>query len=111
MKNEALEDKLVIGSKIRIGNEYAAKHGWSGKRIRTLVQGYFEHDNGLYTETQTAPSLKHKTKYGIEYDSIYHLFGNDLEHFMDCEIVFDKAAYDIEYDDWKTGEIDRYFNP
>jgi hypothetical protein len=22
-----------------------------------------------------------------EFDSIYHLFGNDLENFMDCKIV------------------------
>lgn len=85
-KIEWFEENLIVGTKIKIGKEYSEKHGFFEGEIIELVEGFFEHDNGLYTEEQTAPSIwcdKQK-----DFDSIYHLFGNDFEDFLDCEIVF-----------------------
>ena len=77
--------KLEVGTKIKIGEEYSQEHGYKKGEIIELVDGTFEHDNGLYCETQHAPSVWNDRN--EEFDSIYHLFGNDLEWFMDCEIV------------------------
>jgi hypothetical protein len=82
----ALRDLLVIGAKIKIGKKYAKEHsGFKGGEIITLIEGFFEYDNGLYTETQTAPSIYDEKQ--KDYDSIYHLFGNDFEYFMDCKVA------------------------
>jgi len=82
-----LPEQLIVGAVIKIGPKYSEFCGGSlepGSTI-TLIEGYFDHDNGLYTETQTAPSIYDEvTK---DFDSIYHLFGNDLENFMDCQIL------------------------
>lgn len=78
---------LIIGAKIVIGPKYSKFCGGSLEpgSIITLIQGYFDYDNGLYTETQTAPAIyDEETK---DFDSIYHLFGNDLENFMDCQVL------------------------
>ena len=84
MKNNHLN--LKIDDKIRIGKKYAKEiGGFESGEIINLVQGYFEYDNGLYCETQTAPSVYYGP--GEDFDSIYHLFGNNLENFMDCEVL------------------------
>lgn len=77
---------LEVGDQIRIGKEYAKKIGGlkSGETI-TLIKGYFEHDNGLYTDTIECPSIWNEDE--EDFDSIFHLFGNNLEKFMDCEIL------------------------
>lgn len=81
-----LEEKLIVGTKIKLGIEYCSDKEWLNPGdIITLINGYFEYDNGLYTETQTSPSVLDE-KAG-EFDSIYHLFGNDLEDFKDCVIL------------------------
>lgn len=86
MTKEELEEKLVVGAKIRIGKTYAEHTGYyKGGEIVELVEGYFDYDNGLYTETQTAPSVWGEAD--KDYSSIYHLFDNDLQNFMDCEIL------------------------
>jgi hypothetical protein len=74
MDKQELESKLVVGAKIKL----------SDGEIVTLVDGVFEYDNGLYTDEQHAPSVWDEKR--REYDSIYHLFGNDLEDF-DAEFV------------------------
>jgi hypothetical protein len=80
-----LEERLVIGTKVKIGPLYAKDHNCQAGEIIILVEGYFEYFNGLYTETQTAPSVWDEER--KDFDSIYHMFGNDLEDFMDCEII------------------------
>lgn len=80
--------ELKVGMKIKIGVKYASDHNFKPNEVIELIEGQFEHDNGLYTEIQHAPSIP--SKYDDEFDSIYHLFGNDLENFMDCEIVTPK---------------------
>lgn len=83
--NEQLEQGLQVGTKIKIGKKYSEEHGFEPNQIIELVEGVFDEDNGLYTTTSTAPSVWNETL--DEFDSIYHMFGNNLEDFMDCEIV------------------------
>ena len=88
-ENELLE-KLIVGAKIKIGKVYAGYKGYfTAGEIVTLIEGFFDEDNGLYCYESNAPSLKSIDCEDdcIEYDSIWHLFGNKLEHFYDCEIV------------------------
>lgn len=82
---ENLEDKLQIGTKIKIGKEYSKHSNFNHGDIIELIEGEFEYDNGLYTEIQKAPSIWNDRR--KEFDSIYYLFGNDLEDFEDCEII------------------------
>lgn len=83
-----LEAQLTVGTNIRLGQKFVEQSGFAGWKagdVITLVEGYFERDNGLYTVEETAPSIwDEKAK---EFSSIYHIFGNNLEDFMDCEIV------------------------
>lgn len=78
---------LKVGDKIKIGNKCAEEScgRFSAGDIITLVEGSFEHDNGLYTEHLKEPAIWNDELH--EFDSIYHLFGNDLEDFLDCEII------------------------
>jgi hypothetical protein len=87
MKNIELENKLIIGTKIKFGKKYADFVGLSdiADTIVELIEGSFEYDNELYIEMQYAPSIWNKED--KDFESIYHLFGNDLEDFLDCEIV------------------------
>ena len=84
-EQQALEKKLIIGAKIRLGKEFKEFCEWDGDDIITLVDGTFEYDNELYTEYQSSPAIWNEDD--NEYDSIYHLFGNHFEHFFDCEIL------------------------
>lgn len=87
MKNKDLKNKLIIGTRIRIGEKY--KKSCAGLfqtgQIIELVEGLFEHDNGLYTEYLKCPAWWDE-KAG-DFESIYHLFENDLSGFMDCEVI------------------------
>lgn len=82
----ALEEKLVVGAKIKIGQKYADEiKGFDAGEVIVLIEGYFEHDNGMYTENQVSPAIwNESTK---EFDSTFHLFGNDFEYWYDCEIL------------------------
>ncbi|HUT44459.1 MAG TPA: hypothetical protein VMW95_08995 [Desulfobacterales bacterium] len=75
---------LKIGDKIKIGKKCAARVGLKKGEIIELIEGFFEYDNGLYSETQTAPSIESDDG---DDDSIFHLFGNNLEDFLDSEII------------------------
>lgn len=66
-----------------------------GKTIKLTPQ-YFEEDNGLYTYYSECPGIYDKED--EEADSIYHLFGNNFEHFMDCELVKGTVADKEEYE-------------
>ncbi|CAM1366201.1 conserved hypothetical protein [Tenacibaculum litopenaei] len=91
MKNttiDQLKEKLVVGTKIKIGIKYTKSLRFGNLKagdVIELIDGEFEYDNGLYTETQSCPSIwNEKSK---EFDSIYHLFGNDFENFLDNQIL------------------------
>jgi hypothetical protein len=85
MKTEELEDLLKVGTKIKIGKKYSKEYGFNEGEIITLVDGVFEVDNGLYTENQDCPSIWNEE--WNEFDSIYHLFGNNFEYWMDNTII------------------------
>ena len=84
-----LEKKLTVGTKIKLGPKFCeyANNAFKPGKIIELLEGFFDFENGLYTETQTAPSIWNKDM--REFDSIYHLFENDLSGFLDCEIIGD----------------------
>ena len=84
-KKQDLEQKLIVGAKIKIGKRYAEEFGFDDGEVITLIEGSFEHDNGLYTETESCPAIWCDTQ--KDFDNIYHLFGNDLENFLDCEVI------------------------
>lgn len=87
MNKKELEQKLIVGAVIEFGEEYCKSIDYyrkPGEKI-TLIEGSFYHENGLYGEEQTCPSIWNEDQ--KEFDSIYHLFGNDLEDFTDCKIV------------------------
>lgn len=87
-----LESRLVVGARVRIGEAYAKEHpNCKAGDIITLVRGEFEHENGLYTEHVSVPSIWDTDS--REFDSIYHLFGNDLSGFMDCEVLPPAAPF------------------
>lgn len=87
MKNIILEEKLKVGTRIKIGRIFASQNSWCKEGdVIELVEGYFDEDNGLYTYTSTAPSIPDDDNSG-EFSSIYHLFGNDLEDFADNQIL------------------------
>ena len=83
----SLKSELKKGTKIKLGVEYCNFMGeeLSFKQGDTieLVEGYFEEYNGLYSYESKCPSIL----VNGEFESIYHLFGNELEYFKDCEIV------------------------
>lgn len=76
---------LEIGTEIKIGKSYAEQYGFEKGEIIELIEGCFDEDNGLYCYTSTAPAIWNADQ--DEFDSIYHLFGNNFENFMDCEII------------------------
>lgn len=77
---------LEIGTKIKIGDKYAEENGWGKGETIELIEGSFDEDNGLYCYTSNVPAIWNENQ--DEFDSIYHLFGNQLEGFMDCEIIY-----------------------
>ena len=79
--------KLKSGDKIKFGKKYCRKTGRKdllGKSIMLTPQ-YFDEYNGLYCYQSECPGIWNESE--NEADSIYHLFGNSLEDFLDCELI------------------------
>ena len=75
------------GDSIIFGENYCKR--WNleyliGKTIKLTPQ-YFDNDNGLYSYEEECPGIYNEVD--EEADSIYHLFGNDFEYFMDCKLI------------------------
>lgn len=85
MNMSELEKQLVVGAKVRIGKEYAASSGFTEGEVITLVNGSFEHENGLFTETVSSPAWWDESQ--RDFESIYHLWENDLSGFADCVVL------------------------
>lgn len=85
MSKEEFEEKLIIGAKIKIGKEYSihCNEQLKNGEIIELINGYFDCENGLYCYLEDCPAIWN----GYDFDSIYHLFRNDFEYFLDCEII------------------------
>lgn len=88
MKNMNKQDNwlnLQVGDKIKIDKKSSKVCGLKEGEIIILIQGQFDEYNGLYDETVYAPSIWNDEQ--KEFDSIYHIFGNDLGDFLDSEII------------------------
>lgn len=75
------------GDSIKFGKRWCKEHNTKdliGKIIKLTPQ-YFEEDNGLYVYYSECPGIFDEEN--GEAESIYHLFGNDLEDFMDCKLI------------------------
>ena len=79
---EEFEQKLVVGTKIKIGENYAKEHGFEKGEIIELKLLSFEYDSDFGGGFEDAPGIFN----GYDNDSIYHLFGNDFEYWMDNTI-------------------------
>lgn len=82
-----LEHYLKVGTKIKIGENYSNEFGFNKDEIIQLEECFFEYDNGLYTNDEACPGILDKDL--NDADSIYHLFGNDFENWLDNEIIFE----------------------
>lgn len=82
MNQEQLSELLIVGTKIKIGKEYSILSDFNEGDIIELIEGSF--DNDFVSDVRCPAIWNDKKK---DFDSIYHLFGNYFESFMDCEIL------------------------
>jgi len=81
---EEFEQKLVVGTKVKIGKQYVEEiGGFEQGEIITLEMLPFEYDSDFGGGVEDAPGVFN----GHDNDSIYHLFGNDFEWWYDNTIV------------------------
>ncbi len=95
--------KIEGGDSIKFGIKYCTVSGRKNLLNKTikLTPQWFEEDNGLYCYESCCPGIWNEKE--KEADSVYHLFGNDLEDLMDCKIIKgteqDKKDYKKNIDD------------
>lgn len=78
---------MKSGDRIKFGPIYCNenyKEYLEGKTIMLTPQ-VFEYDNDLYFEYQDSPGIFEDEEEGPE--SIYHLFGNNLDKMLDCVLI------------------------
>lgn len=85
------------GDSIKFGKKWCKEHGSEELVEKTikLTPQYFEEDNGLYTHYSECPGIYDADN--DEAESIYHLFGNNFENFMDCVLIKGTEADKEEY--------------
>lgn len=86
-KQNYLYDNLIPGNSIKFGKEYCKANNciYLTNTVRPIVIGFFDNDNGGFTSVEQAPSVYNKEN--TDFDSMQHLFENNLSGFMDCEII------------------------
>lgn len=89
--------KFENGDSVKFGEKWCEAHNsmhLNGKTIMMTPQ-WFDYDDDLGGGIDVCPGIWEEGS--EEADSIYHLFGNDFEDFMDCELIkgteVDKATY------------------
>lgn len=82
---EEFEAKLIVGTKIKIGRKYSEEHGFKEGEIIELKLLPFEYDSDFGGGIEDCAGVENK--HHNDNDSIYHLFGNDFENWLDCKIV------------------------
>jgi len=83
-----MTEELRVGQKIIIGKKCSEFTKFKENQIIELKEGYFECDNGLYVHYEMCPSFFDED----DCDSIYHIFGNDLEYFLDSKIITEECG-------------------
>lgn len=85
------------GDSVKFGERWCKENGREDlvNQVVKFNPQWFEVDNGLYTYETECPGIYDEENQ--EADSIYHLFGNNFENFMDCVLikgtVEDKESY------------------
>lgn len=103
---------FVRGDSVKFGEKWCKAHNSEhliGKTVLMTPQ-WFEYDDDLGGGTSECPGMFEEGS--DESDSIYHLFGNNFEDFMDCELIkgsdVDKAAYMKIIDDIHKAEAEAW---
>lgn len=94
------------GDSIKFGEIYCKEYNREdlfGKIVKLTPQ-YFENDNGLYVSTTECPGIYDEAN--DEPESIYHLFGNNLENIMDCQLIKGTIKDKEEYEKIIQDQID-----
>ena len=74
MEKQELEEKLVVGAKIKIGKEYSKDYFFEEGEVILLEKGHDEVPS-FYNESDEC------------FYNIYHFFGDDFEYWMDNTII------------------------
>lgn len=85
------------GDSVKFGEKWCREYKREElvNKVVKLTPQWFEEDNGLYTYSTECPGIYNEED--EEADSIYHLFGNKFERFMDCELIKGTAEDVAEY--------------
>jgi Zn-finger protein len=78
---------IESGDSVKFGRKWCKRNGCKdliGKTVMFTPQ-FFEDDNGLYSYETECPGIWDEKNEVAE--SIYHLFGNNLESLMDCVLI------------------------
>lgn len=75
------------GDSVKFGEKWCKAHRREDlvNQVVKFTPQWFEDDNGLYVADIECPGIDNGKD--AEPDSIYHLFGNSFENFMDCELI------------------------
>lgn len=90
--------KIERGDSILFGEAWCKENNRQdlmGKTVKLTPQ-YFDEDNGLYAYESECPGICMDEE-GDEAESIYHLFGNKFEGFMDCQLIKGTEEDKFEY--------------
>lgn len=89
--------EIERGDSIKFGEKWCKKYKRKDliNKVIKLTPQWFEIDSGLYCYEKECPGIRNKKEQ--ESDSIYHLFGNKLEDFMDCQLIKGTEADRLGY--------------
>lgn len=76
---------IQVGDKVKVGVMSSKECGIAAGTELTFTEGHFERENGLWCENFIHPGIWDEKR--KEWDSDYHIFGNDYEYFLDSEII------------------------
>lgn len=93
-----LQMNIERGDSVKFGEKWCREHRREDlvNKVVKLTPQWFEEDNGLFTYYSECPGIYDEEC--EEADSIYHLFGNNFENFMDCELIKGTEADVAEYE-------------
>ncbi|MGY3186469.1 hypothetical protein [Lysinibacillus sp. TE18511] len=94
------------GDSVKFGEKWCKEHGREDllNQVIKFTPQWFEDDNGLYSYETECPGIYNEEC--EEVDSIYHLFGNTFENFMDCELIKGTVEDKEEYEKIIQGKND-----